>query len=450
MNAFHGRGMLLAALAGLIYTQAATAQDLTQPALLPPASLQGPFAGQPLAHSETNPAQSLDLSTLSGAPATTDLIPQPGIPASTGTYDAALRSSWGSDGPSCDVPSCTSPVCGSGCCYAPCWFGSVGGLIMQRDHRSQFQASFDTGTGLTVLETCDVQPPVAGGIDVTVGKWFCGGQWGLGFTYWGAYPTTQTAEAFGAGMVGALNTNFDFTGLDYSNGVTTSTINDWFDDAQHHEIRHRNEFHSVELNFLGGNNGYTPWGGGASCSNFGYGWTLGMRYFRFNDDFALLSDDADIVFNGGVDEVTYDLRTQNDLLGFQLGGGLSYRLWKNLSVFGMAKAGLYGVNARQEQFLGGTNGLAVVNTGAFTGQVYDIHAASTDLAMLGQMDLGGSWQISQRWSAQIAYRFVGIGGVALVNDQIPNDFTNLAQAREINTNGSVILHGAFIGATYAY
>lgn len=449
MVPFQGRVPLLMALAGFLFSQLAAADHAGQPALLPPVSLSGPLPGQPL---PVLPAVSSDeqlaISLLDEPASAIEPLPQSFSPSLPPDFQTAMDSAWGSD--VAMQPTATSrSICRDApYCLHPCWFGSLGGLIMKRDHGGALVTSVDTASGAAVLGTDDVFAPGVGGLDLSLGRWFGGGAWGIGVDYWGVYPSPQTADVFGASTVGALDTTFDFTALNYDNGVTNSTVDDWFDDAVRHQVRHRNEYHSLEVNFLGGH-GFVPWGN-AFGPRLGCGWSLGVRYFRFEDDFAFLSDDVDSAFVGDADEVTYDVRTQNDLLGFQFGAGVSYRLWRNLSLHGMAKAGIYGVHARQEQFVGGAGGLAVINTGPFAGQAYNVSATETDVGMLAQLDLGGSWQFSPRWSVQMNYRLLGLTGVALIDDQIPADFANLSQAASVNSNGSLLLHGAYVGVTYAF
>jgi hypothetical protein len=41
-------------------------------------------------------------------------------------------------------------------------------------------------------------------------------------------------------------------------------------------------------------------------------------------------------------------------------------------------------------------------------------------------------------------------GVAEANDQVPSQFQFLDEARSIKNDGSLILHGAFFGASYNF
>lgn len=76
MNTFHARAFL-AAVTGLILTDAGYAQDVREPGLLPPISLQAPFAGEPLVVTEAEPDEPLESPVAQSGRSTLDLLPPP-------------------------------------------------------------------------------------------------------------------------------------------------------------------------------------------------------------------------------------------------------------------------------------------------------------------------------------------------------------------------------------
>ena len=116
-------------------------------------------------------------------------------------------------------------------------------------------------------------------------------------------------------------------------------MNNWFQPAQVHRLTCDWEFHNIELNVLTILNGYNggcgvngtgcgPRLGGHGCGGCGdcccrprmnVSWLAGFRYFRFDEDLIFASDDGDGVFNGGLDEMAYNVEVENNLIGFQLG-----------------------------------------------------------------------------------------------------------------------------------
>jgi hypothetical protein len=48
------------------------------------------------------------------------------------------------------------------------------------------------------------------------------------------------------------------------------------------------------------------------------------------------------------------------------------------------------------------------------------------------------------------YRALAVTGIALPSAQIPNNFEDVFGVAQIDSNGSMILHGAFLGVEYNY
>ena len=151
---------------------------------------------------------------------------------------------------------------------------------------------------------------------------------------------------------------------------------------------------------------------------------------------------------GVLAEAYLDLNTENNLIGAQIGARADWRVGCHWRVFAATKVGVFANDINFDTRLyRGDGALATFST---TGNVFDLHSHKTDVSMLGQIDLGVGWDFSQHWSANVGYRAVGITGLALADDQIPaflaaeNDWT------DIDSNGSMILHGGFAGLEFHY
>jgi len=59
--------------------------------------------------------------------------------------------------------------------------------------------------------------------------------------------------------------------------------------------------------------------------------------------------------------------------------------------------------------------------------------------------VGFNWALNPTWSVVGGYRLLAASGVALGDNQIPQTFATEGSWRTINTNGDLILHGAFLG-----
>lgn len=415
----------------------AAALEPGSPALLPPTTSRPLYSTLPAAHQG-------DVVVPGEQRTASDLIPSPSdapSPADT-AYQEALRQ-WGDDLP------CTSGVCdsGQGNCCGNQWFGYVGAVILGSPSRHSTYLTYNTNTSLPVLQTGNVNNVYSGGVETSFGRTFGCGDWGMSFTYWGVYPSSQTADIYNTNY--PISSSLNFAGLDYNGNPSTP----YWDNVVHQRIVTNQQINSVEMNIFG-NCGCGLWGctscNGCQCGpRLGTGWMMGLRYFQFNDDFNFYSDNTDSVLDGSANEIQYLQRTRNNLLGFQIAGGLSYRVLNCFSLYGTSKAGIYGNHAIVNQAVYGSAGDATVNTGAYAGTAYRFQTSQNNLAFLGQLDLGGRYQVNRCWSIDGGYRMVGITGLALTDGQIPSNFAYIADAQQIQ-NDCLILHGGYVGATFCW
>jgi hypothetical protein len=77
--------------------------------------------------------------------------------------------------------------------------------------------------------------------------------------------------------------------------------------------------------------------------------------------------------------------------------------------------------------------------------LYPLRSSEDDVAFLAQLDVGVEYQINCRWRAFAGYRAVAVTGVALTDSQIPQIVIDAPEWQDVDTNGSLILHGGFAG-----
>ena len=332
------------------------------------------------------------------------------------------------------------------------WFGTVGGVIMTRDNADDLWLSFDTANiSGRVLGSRDAEMDWGGGVEARIGRYFDCGNTGLEALYWGVYPSDEEANAYGADMVGALNTTLNFDSLEYDDGLGASAVVDWYDGALRHRVRRDYEFHNIELNLFGNPDCLTV--GNCCGPHVRFGWLAGVRYFNFEENFEFASDETNTIFGDDPDsELLYRIGVENDLVGFQIGGRADYFFHPCLKLYSATKLGLYGNHISHDSFVGGGTGAAVINNplSAYDGQLFDISSDKTDVAFLGELDLGLDYQVTQCWSIASGYRAVAVTGVALPTNQVPQFFDDLSGVENINSNGSLILHGAYVRAEFNY
>lgn len=104
------------------------------------------------------------------------------------------------------------------------------------------------------------------------------------------------------------------------------------------QLAYSSTFNSYELNLR------RRWQG-SNCRLQG-SWLVGMRYFELTEDMLYNAFTNNIV-NGGLGFTNYGVRTNNALLGAQIGGDAWLTLIPGLRVGGELKAGIYGNQASQ-------------------------------------------------------------------------------------------------------
>ncbi len=218
--------------------------------------------------------------------------------------------------------------------------------------------------------------------------------------------------------------------------------NFWVDGAAAHRLQQDFDFYSVELNFLSFYN--------RPCDRWSYSWLAGARFVRFDEDLLFTSSLYDSNFDGSVDELNELVSTENNLIGFQIGGTSRYWVSRKLSLNMGTKLGVYGNHIRQRQFLGGAAGPALVNNifSSEFGRPLDVDTSKNDVAFLGELNLGMSYRLTRNLNATIGYRAMAVTGVALASHQLQTHLDSIQEMELIDSNGSLILHGGYAGLEF--
>ncbi len=327
------------------------------------------------------------------------------------------------------------------------WYGRVGAVIMNRDRENDLWLSYDqTDIRDRTLSSKDAGFSYAGGFAATIGHYFNCGRNSVEMSYWGIYPGDSEADSFGADTAAGIDSILHFDGLQYDAGAGAQDLAaTFFFGAARHRVQRSYGVHNLELNLLGHNF--------SNCGPLQMGWVAGVRYLRFDDDFLYSTDPTDTAFTGAANEVHYDIDVENNLIGFQIGGRADWCFGARSSLFADTKAGLYGNHVSHRSRIFGSNGQAFVGdaTSPHFGEDVDISSRRNDFAMIGDLSLGMKFCVNSCWSVTAGYRAVAVSGVALSTNQVPVDFIGaLDSIRNVDTNGSLILHGAFVGVDYCY
>ena len=335
----------------------------------------------------------------------------------------------------CGEESCCAPAC-------PCppgWYVGVYGLLMARDAQEHFTFSFDTASeDIQFTDAKDADSGFSGGFAAVVGHYFNCGCNAFEGVYWGWFPENATTFTFAGNAAGSLNGIFNWDSLDY-NGVTMDTL---VDNAAVHAVFRENDAQNVEINILSFSSNC---GGPVRFTALG-----GFRYFRFHDRIIFAADQDDTGFSGEVDEVFYDVDLVNNLLGFQFGGVSSYCVGQRWSFNAGAKVGFFSNHVEHRSHIGGAAGTAVINNGPNAGRAFLVDNSKNDVSFLTEVFGGVGFSITPRWTISAGYRAIAITGLGLPTDQIYPDLRGINDVETIESQGSLILHGAFLGAQFCF
>ncbi|HTQ40955.1 MAG TPA: BBP7 family outer membrane beta-barrel protein [Pirellulales bacterium] len=413
----------------------------TQPSL----NYSGASGGQPVVGTPasarmqapaTAPQAPPDNTSSSGAAASCDTCNSCG-----GSYENALHNCGWGDECGCNLPSC--------CCNDH-WYAYAGGLTMGRTVANRNWTTYDTANNAHQL----LYFPGAnwgGGVDTRIGYWFgcgccgdpcscsnsCGptGRFGVEADYWGVWG--MNGNALLTNSTFSLGTVQDDSGVSFG----TNPATDWYDNRTGSPVTavrlsRNDDINNVEVNFL-----YMPCC--EACNRFQVTALAGIRYFNFRDNLTWDQFTAVPPAGSTSDEAIINANVTNNLVGFQLGAYLNYQICSRWSVFAAPKIGIYG------NHITGYNAMALSDGTQATfdanGDVLHFNNSANVFSMLGSIDVGFNWAFSSNWSFIGGYRVVGVSGVALADNQIPQFFADEAGWKTIKTNGDLIVDGAFAG-----
>lgn len=336
----------------------------------------------------------------------------------------------------CDNGGCGPTVDCDPCGYCP-WYASVSALVLGRGNGRRLWTSYVDGEETIQLTNTQFDLDWRWGGEVRFGRRFCCGctPYALEAVYWTTDPFSGSESTSVAG--GYVSTPLELNSLYFGNTLAQN----WFDGAQEHRLWRKDEFHNLEVNLIRQQ---------LACgcdSPWDIGWSLGVRYFRFQDylEFSSLAHDA-----SGWDDLpntaSISDKITNNLVGAQFGFDAAYRVWNNVRVFISPKVGLYD-NFMDSDFEVAT-GNGIQGRGPYAN--FPVNASRNGIAFLTQIDAGVDWQFSQNWSARAGYRVVAVTGVGLADDQFPQYICDTPEIEAVSHYSSLVLHGAFVGLTYNF
>jgi len=267
---------------------------------------------------------------------------------------------------------------------------------------------------------------------------------------------------------GPLTPNFryygmiNYAGLEYDDGGGAAPVNDFYnyqipvaglgaETVLAQRVRTNFSAQNFELNIMR----LPLFASDCGCDGPAFSLTsmCGVRYFRTDDDFEFGTewDDGGGVFDGwgnGTNELFHAINVNNYLVGFQAGANMNYCVGLRWNFFWDTNFGVYNNYITQRQRI--YNPLVGDATFVQDGRNANVHSHKDDIAFLGEIRVGGGYSFDEHWRAILAYRAIGITGVALSQNQIQPQYINWADTARIHSDSSIVIHGIQAGVECVY
>jgi hypothetical protein len=177
---------------------------------------------------------------------------------------------------------------------------------------------------------------------------------------------------------------------------------------------------------------------GPDC-RFQGSYILGVRYFKFDEDFDFIS-----VSTLNSAQLRYHVDTDNSLVGPQTGGDIWVCIIPGLRMGAETKFGVFGNHASQGTRLTATS---------LGGVPFTESAGSDDVAFVGDASVFLTYRINYQLNLKLGYNALYADGLALGGENFNPTPPNVllpgsSRVASINDNGSIFYTGASIGMEY--
>lgn len=392
--------------------------------MMPPgATMPGSSSTGPLPYSTPAPAGGW-ASGLQPDPISSDVAPNYGGPAMGGANNGGPYAAPYASAPYSDAAPDFYP-CDPGIQSCGPWFFAGSGLIMTRDVPNNVElAASSVDPAVTLVNTERVGIDWTAGFETRLGRSF-GERWGIEAVYWMLAPTDD--QVIVRSEANQINSRLDFQNLFYQG----SPLSDVYNNSREQRFSRHNSFQNIEINVLQQAIAVDPAG------HWGMMFFFGARYFRFNEKikYDAVAANSEFSDNDPNTQSDYWIREDNNLVGGQFGGRLTMFVGNRLRLYAMPRFGVFNNHIIQQQHVC---------------MVIDQHASKDDVALLGQLDLGASFQVFRCCSVYGGYRVMSLTGVAVADDNISRTFLSPGALESVNSASGLILHGAQAGIQWQF
>lgn len=338
----------------------------------------------------------------------------------------------------CDT-GCSTAVPAAGCdtgCATGCdtyTVAGIGWLFLKRDGADFWPLSYENGMPGNQMSVSDADLGYQNGVEAFFARQSTSGC-GWEVRYWGLFEDTSTS------MFSAMPRT-EYGGFSSYNVGAYGDAWTLYNSADYHQIGRESDFHSVELNLLRYASSCGP------CRNVVFRGLGGVRVINFNDSLAYSAYSASSFGGSGFDTLSLSSDVSNTIIAAQLGGTGEYCLSNRFRLALGSKVGIGGNAIDSDQVFSSSSGVYAQDG---MGDNYNYMLSDSDFAMFGEMNAQIYYHVSDCFRVSAGYRIFGISGVALSQEQLPYDFTDVNEISSINRDGSLIYSGFTLGAEYCF
>lgn len=342
--------------------------------------------------------------------------------------------------------ACLDPQPAPSSCWQ--WFIEPMGLVMGRNDPNRVWFTYQSNNNANeLMNSQDARASWQGGWEMTIRRTFACQTWRLEATYWGLARLDACAAATHPDLV---SSTLMFTDVVYADPSIPGSPEDLFFGAYEQRLWRTNEVHNLEVNLV---RQRIPW----EIHRLGIDWLAGVRYFRFDERLTYGSRIHQGAWGANPEEEGFlSDRIENDLIGVQLGFDMHYPLGKSLELVCTPKIGLYNNHIRNRfDAYRGDGEIFAPNPDPPVGDPvpgrYPVISSDDRFAVLGQLDARVQWHATPRCTAYLGYRLVCVSEIGLADAQFPPYVVDIVDAiAHIDSNGDLLLHGAFAGISLAF
>ncbi|WP_164102053.1 hypothetical protein [Candidatus Laterigemmans baculatus] len=321
------------------------------------------------------------------------------------------------------------------------WF--AGGSLLFLDFQDEGSLPLVIEDGMppvTLLDADDVSPSSDVGFETFIGRYFGCGKYAATASYFHFNPDEEER------IINPM--------------MPVEAIHMPLDNAAAYRVRRDIDIHGLEFNFISFGIGGASRGGivgdcgscgvagcGGMCrpmipacdNRFQWQFSHGLRWLQFRDSMQLAASMAANGYDAGDDDYFYDVETQNDLLGYQLGSRADYCISRRVNLYAGGKFGIYGNHVDYDY--------GWIDT-SMPADNFRVGDDDTVLATLGELDLGIGVRLTDCWSVTGGYRLIGATNVATSVTAITADPEGLEDGVLVSANDSLLIHGGYLGVQY--